>query len=781
MGKPTRGSKGKDVLDTDTGTIQLAGGQGDDLYVVDDPAIKIVERRNGGTDTVETSVSFELQDWVENLSLSGAEAISGTGNDLANTLTGNDADNELYGLGGNDVLDGGDGNDLLDGGDGFDIAIYDRDFSDYLIEIGTDGIYVSSYVNGEIVATDILVDVEMLVFADREVLIAELLPSNPVPDDPAPLPVAEDDFVSLDEDTTISIDVLANDQGDQLSIAAVGSAQLGEVAIAADGTITYTPIPNANGTDSFEYTLTDAFGNSSTGTIHLEITPVNDAPQAIGDQFEVNGVGGFISPSSLLDNDLDPDGEPLSIATYDGTTANGGTVTIDENGVFSYQAPAAYDAGAPASQSDSFTYTVTDGHGGTSTATVSLTLIGEPDLNAPDVEHAPDYVLDALLAEGTGETSLRWNADQPLGTGTTIAYCFLDVVPGYYSASASEREGFEPFTEQQRSVALEALEQISSFTDITFAEVSDPSQAQLTFGNADLPGGAGWAYLPGNLSDISGDIWIDSTVSSNADLEPGGDGYMRIFHEIGHALGLKHPHESPALPDPEDTRQFTMMSYMEHAGTAGVEPSTYMVYDIAALQYLYGVGEDRSGDDTYLVNASNDDVMTIWDDGGHDTIDASSSVSGVTLNLEAGSFSTAGKAYGWYPLSDNIGIAYGTRIEDAFGGAGDDVLLGNDANNRLAGGQGNDSLTGGEGADIYAFGAGWGEDTISDFQDGLDMLDFTAAGCAFTDLEMTSTTRGVLLSLGDDTLLLAGITTDQIDQDDFWIDGTANDPLALLA
>jgi len=102
------GMAGNDTLDGGVGADALTGGAGNDLYLVDNTGDTVTELTGGGTDTVQSSVTFSLNtasagdDFVENLTLTGAAAISGTGNSLDNVLTGNSATNTLTGLGGND-------------------------------------------------------------------------------------------------------------------------------------------------------------------------------------------------------------------------------------------------------------------------------------------------------------------------------------------------------------------------------------------------------------------------------------------------------------------------------------------------------------------------------------------------------------------------------------------------------------------------------------------------------------------------------------------------------
>lgn len=118
------GGKGNDILEGGAGIDTLRGGAGDDTYIVSDMADRILEVPGEGTDTIQSSAMITLPSYVENLVLTGTEAIDGTGNSLANHLTGNGAANVLKGLGGNDFLIGGGGADSLDGGEGSDVFVF---------------------------------------------------------------------------------------------------------------------------------------------------------------------------------------------------------------------------------------------------------------------------------------------------------------------------------------------------------------------------------------------------------------------------------------------------------------------------------------------------------------------------------------------------------------------------------------------------------------------------------------------------------------------------------
>ena len=114
------GNSADNVLSGRAGADRMFGLDGDDTYVVDDAGDDVHEAANDGLDTVRSSVSYTLPDEVEALVLTGAAALSGTGNVLANSITGNAANNILRGLGGSDSLRGGGGDDRLIGGPGND-------------------------------------------------------------------------------------------------------------------------------------------------------------------------------------------------------------------------------------------------------------------------------------------------------------------------------------------------------------------------------------------------------------------------------------------------------------------------------------------------------------------------------------------------------------------------------------------------------------------------------------------------------------------------------------
>jgi len=184
---------------------------------------------------------------------------------------------------------------------------------------------------------------------------------NPIND----VPVAINDSVTIDEDTTVLIDVLANDtdiDGDTLSI--TGFTQGSNGSVSQEGySLRYTPSPNFHGMDSFTYELSDGFGGISTATVIITINPINDAPVANDDIVVVNEDSTLLI--DVLINDNDVEGDTIIITGF--TQSLNGSV-VQEGDSLRYTPYANFNG------SDSFTYTIGDGHGGSETGIVIITI-----------------------------------------------------------------------------------------------------------------------------------------------------------------------------------------------------------------------------------------------------------------------------------------------------------------------------------------------------------------------------------------------------------------------
>ncbi|HJQ41107.1 MAG TPA: Ig-like domain-containing protein [Thermoanaerobaculia bacterium] len=179
-----------------------------------------------------------------------------------------------------------------------------------------------------------------------------------------PPPTANDDTATTNEDQTVTIDVTANDSP-SVHTTSVSAPAHGTASANGDNSVSYTPAANYNGSDSFTYTISDDRGETATATVTVTVQAVNDAPVARADSAATSKNKAVII--SVLANDNDADGDALRIVSVGGNMQKS-AVTINSDGTLRYKPKPGYTG------SDSFTYTISDEHGGVSTATVSVTI-----------------------------------------------------------------------------------------------------------------------------------------------------------------------------------------------------------------------------------------------------------------------------------------------------------------------------------------------------------------------------------------------------------------------
>ncbi len=233
-------------------------------------------------------------------------------------------------------------------------------------------------------------------------------------------PSATNDRVVINEDSSISFNALdgttisagsqtgtslgldSDPDGDSIKMISLAGAKNGTVSFAADGTVSYAAKADFNGTEVLEYIIGDGNGGFATGQITIEVLPTNDAPVAVDDLYQAQQETLLTIPASgVLVNDFDTDtpADPLNVdvTKVPALSAQGGTVSLNADGSFSYQGASGF------SGLDSFEYWVSDGQGGFDNATVNILVTGIPSANNP-----PLAVDDTLVI--LEDSSISFNA-----------------------------------------------------------------------------------------------------------------------------------------------------------------------------------------------------------------------------------------------------------------------------------------------------------------------------------------------------------------------------------
>lgn len=241
-----------------------------------------------------------------------------------------------------------------------------------------------------------------------------------------------------------------------------------------------------------------------------------------------------------------------------------------------------------------------------------------------------------------------------------------------------------------------------------------------TWGRAFFPESANNYYYSGAPGDVY--LNINSAANYLSSYALGSAGYFLFLHEIGHALGLKHPHDNGGTNRPTlsslgisflDQDWFSIMSYNDEYGWDRVnwDPASPMLLDVLAIQYLYGKNMQTNLGDTDYTLPLNNYYATVWDAGGNDTLALSSSTRAWTILLPELQLSTlvdtrAGVAYpsgDAYLASPHTLYWLTGDIENVDGSPYGDTIQGSSLNNYFRGNGGIDDIDGGNGIDTAMY------------------------------------------------------------------------------
>ena len=255
------------------------------------------------------------------------------------------------------------------------------------------------------------------------------------PDQPNRPPLALDDIASTLEDFEVDIDVLLNDtdlDGDTLTVVSVSNPANGIASINPNGTVKYIPNTNFNGVDSFTYQVTDGNNKTDSATVLVTVGPINDNPVANDDTSTTNEDVNIVI--NVLSNDTDLDLDTLTITGA--TNGLNGTTTINAGLTITYSPDPEWFG------SDSFTYNISDGAGGTDTATVNVTVlsindapVANPDTESTDQDTSVDIVVLFNDTDLEGDTlslvssSNGTNGSTSIQAGDVIRYT---PAPGFF-------------------------------------------------------------------------------------------------------------------------------------------------------------------------------------------------------------------------------------------------------------------------------------------------------------------------------------------------------------
>ena len=751
------GTSGSDAVTWTETALVLDGGAGADVVVAG--AYNDTLTGGAGDDILSGGDGFDVAVYAGNVSdyavTSGATA---TITDTAPTVSGDEGTDTLVGIEQAQFADrtlwiDGTNNgpvsadDVLSGDEGVELTISsssllsnDSDFDGDVLTIGSVGNAVNGTVSvdgsGDVVFTPSPGFSGTATFdytasdgrggTSTSTATVTVAPANLAP-------VTGGDTASGTEDTALTIlssALLSNDSdpdGGALTLSAVGGALGGTVSLNASGDVVFTPTANFAGTGSFTYTVTDVLGGTTTETVTVDITGVNDAPDVSSSVTGLVNANGTltVTTADLLATATDVDGDTLSVS---GVSVAGGSGSVADNGDGTWTVTPTTDW---TGQLD-LAYTVGDGTVGTA-ATASVTVNGIPVASADTVSGSEDAALTIL------SSALLANDTDPDGNGLTITGVG-GAVNGSVAVNGSGNVVFTPtanFAGTGSFTYTISDGQGGVSTETVTVDVSGVNDAPVA--GADTASG---------IEDTGLTILSSALLANDVDIDGDTLSLVGVGGAVGGTVALNGSGDVVFTPmaDYAGTGSFTYTASDGQGGTstqtvtvdiAGVNDAPVASSDAASTftdgsvtiavlsndvdidgDALTVTGATITGGSggTVVVNANN----TLTFDPGADfdhVVDGTSEAAEVTYTISDGN---GGSSQSTVALTvtmseDDPVTVIGTGGSDVLaGGSGADTLQGGDGSDALTGGRGSDTLEGGGGDDVYHFARGDGADTVFD-------------------------------------------------------------------
>ena len=341
----------------------------------------------------------------------------------------------------------------------------------------------------------------------------------------------------------------------------------------------------------------------------------------------------------------------------------------------------------------------------------------------------------------------------------SMAYSFPDQKPDYIPVSIT---GWAPANEKMVFAARDIFSRLETVLDIDFEETQIFSGLNvISVSQSIQTNTAGYSYYPNIYYEIGSDIFISKSYSNPSLIENDltNYDYEVLLHEIGHALGLKHPFESDrsnliTLPLYEDNTRLTAMSYNESFSTFS---GSFRDLDWMVLTKFYGVNPSfRSENNTYEFDSSSG--VFIIDGGGIDTILADLTYTDIYVDLRAGAHSYKGYKSNYISVANQLTISEGSEIENVKTGFGDDLVIGNDLANIIITSSGDDLIFPDLGADIINAGLGSNFIDLSEDKHSIDKLIIENTN----SMHDINTIYGFFQGLGGDVLEISGLSSSDL-------------------